>query len=79
MFGWCSGPLSCRFPPMFDSELVHQALVKREPGIGGGPWADGFCRGFDVDQTIPDGRVGWHQVAALSCQGDKVGVTDRGW
>ncbi|MNY50500.1 hypothetical protein D3C86_1860080 [compost metagenome] len=76
MLGWYAGPSSCRFPPVFDSELVHQALVEREPGFGGGPWANRFGRGVDADQAIPDGRVGGHQVASFSCQCDKVGMTD---
>jgi len=28
MFGWYGGWSLCRFPPVFDSELVHQALVE---------------------------------------------------
>lgn len=64
---------------MFDSELVHQALVVGVAGFCGRPWANGFNHGFDADQTIPDSRIGWHEVAAFGRERNHVGLAHAGW
>lgn len=47
-------------------------------GFCGRPWTDGFNHGFDADQTIPDSRIGWHEVAAFGSQRYQVGLVDAG-
>ncbi|WP_158619161.1 hypothetical protein [Pseudomonas sp. KBW05] len=61
---------------MFDSELVHQALVIGESSFCCRPWANGFGHGVDADQAIPDSRIGWHEVAAFVRQRNQVGLVD---
>lgn len=61
---------------MLNSELIHQALVVGESCFSGRPGADGFEHGFYADQTIPNIRIGWHEVAALVRQRNQVGLVN---
>ncbi len=61
---------------MFDSKLIHQALVKSEPCFGGGPWMNRFIHGLDADQAIPDGCIGGHEISVLGGHCNDAGLVN---